>query len=119
MTERACKCCGKMFTPNKGRKLCGRECILKFRGKSHAKTIVMTDVKRKCATCEEETVCCFDFDHVPEKGEKVGNISEMTQKNKNNEDEIRQEIAKCRLLCCICHFRYTNETKMYHVAKGL
>jgi hypothetical protein len=28
--------------------------------------------------------------------------------------ENDEEILKCRLLCCRCHFQFTNDTKTFH-----
>ena len=45
---------------------------------------------------------CMDFDHVPEKGKKLQNISRMLLQNVSKE-KILEEIEKCDLVCVLCH----------------
>lgn len=45
---------------------------------------------------------CMDFDHVPDKGQKVCNVSRMLLSNVPKE-KILQEIQKCDLVCVLCH----------------
>ena len=56
-----------------------------------------------CALCdrqvEEDTVSCFEFDHI-DPSQKMYVVSQMGNRKP---DLIDTEIAKCRLLCCICH----------------
>jgi hypothetical protein len=43
---------------------------------------------------------CMDFDHIPERGEKLFNISRGT---KHSWDDMLAEIAKCEIICSNCH----------------
>jgi hypothetical protein len=45
---------------------------------------------------------CMDFDHVPEKGQKVCSVSRMLLSNVSKE-KILEEIKKCDLVCVLCH----------------
>ena len=45
---------------------------------------------------------CMDFDHVPEKGQKICSVSRMLLSNVCKE-KILQEIRKCDLICVLCH----------------
>lgn len=62
-----------------------------------------------CSLCErkvtQETTSCFDFDHL-DPFYKEYTISNMCQDPMKNE-EIAEEIQKCRLLCCNCHRLHT------------
>lgn len=66
-----------------------------------------------CAMCftkiKKGNEMCFDLDHYPHYT-KNHNVSHMARK-KVPWDLIRQEIAKCRLLCCHCHLDYTLRKK--------
>jgi hypothetical protein len=45
---------------------------------------------------------CMDFDHVPERGQKVQSVSRMVLSNSPKE-KILEEIQKCDLVCVLCH----------------
>src|ERR1019366_4929124 len=45
---------------------------------------------------------CMDFDHIPGRGEKIRNVSAMACHNYPKQ-EILNEIAKCDLVCVLCH----------------
>lgn len=74
----------------------------------------------KCQLCEKTVVAgtemCFDFDHLNPL-EKHDTISSLTTKG-STKTKIQKELAKCRLLCCFCHFDHTNETKVFHRKRG-
>jgi hypothetical protein len=45
---------------------------------------------------------CMDYDHVPGRGRKIASISRMVL-NDYSQDELLAEIAKCDLVCLLCH----------------
>ena len=49
---------------------------------------------------------CMDYDHVSERGEKIKSVSRMVMDNTPKEI-ILIEIAKCDLVCLLCHNRRT------------
>ena len=59
----------------------------------------------KCEICnikvEENTTCCFDFDHL-DPNNKTKSVSQTDGLN-----NVKIEISKCRLLCCKCHKIHT------------
>jgi len=61
-----------------------------------------------CADCGQiyEPSYCMDYDHVPERGQKIANISRMVL-NDMPMDAIMAEIAKCDLVCALCHNKRT------------
>jgi hypothetical protein len=65
---------------------------------------------KECELCKiavtEETVCCFDFDHLRD---KTVNVSILVRLNSNRTKQIEEEAKKCRLLCCKCHRIVTAE----------
>lgn len=65
---------------------------------------------KECELCKiavtEETVCCFDFDHLRD---KTVNISILVRLNSDKTKQIEEEAKKCRLLCCKCHRIVTAE----------
>lgn len=47
---------------------------------------------------------CMDFDHVPERGKKSGQITEFVKgKLRGTEEDLWAEIAKCDVVCSNCH----------------
>lgn len=64
----------------------------------------------KCNDCNKpvtkDTLCCFDFDHIICKGKKM-DISKMRNKPTLDNEFIEDELKKCQLLCCICHYKKT------------
>ena len=44
----------------------------------------------------------MEFDHVPERGKKVMDIGKMTNRS-INAPTFKAELAKCDLVCAICH----------------
>lgn len=68
----------------------------------------------ECEICKikvvEDTLCCFDFDHLKDK--KI-NISDLAKQNKDTIEHIKEEIQKCRLLCCKCHKLITADKFKY------
>lgn len=80
--------------PNYVRKQPGRERL----------RILVHELKSKtpCADCGQiYPACCMDFDHLPGH-QKVGGVAEMLWK-RISEKELREEIAKCELVCANCH----------------
>lgn len=50
---------------------------------------------------------CMDYDHVPERGEKIKSVSRMVIDNTPKE-VILEEIKKCDLVCLLCHNKRTH-----------
>jgi hypothetical protein len=44
---------------------------------------------------------CMDFDHIPEKGEKVAPVGHLF--SSASQERLEAEIAKCELVCSNCH----------------
>lgn len=60
-----------------------------------------------CVDCGKNNESyCMDYDHVPGRGVKVRNVSRMILSNYPKE-EIVAEIAKCDLVCVLCHNKRT------------
>jgi hypothetical protein len=53
-----------------------------------------------CSRCDEQRPVCLDFHHV--RGEKEETVSRLVADGRSRET-IRQEMAKCDLLCANCH----------------
>jgi hypothetical protein len=49
---------------------------------------------------------CMDYDHVPGRGIKLANVSRLVLEHKSK-DVILAEIAKCDLVCVLCHNKRT------------
>src|SRR5688572_5192642 len=63
---------------------------------------------QRCGYFDEEYLSTLEFDHLrPE--EKCANISTLCSKRNVTKEELDNEIAKCRLLCAICHRKRTAE----------
>lgn len=73
---------------------------------------------KECELCKiqvtEDTVTCFDFDHLRD---KVINISILAKLTKDTREQIKEESKKCRLLCCRCHKLHTIEQLGFHYEK--
>ena len=78
-------------------------------------------IKREIGKCSNENCLetvvvgnenLFDFDHVKEKGIKLKPVSVLVHDNASD-DVIKNEIAKCRLLCCYCHRKHTAQQFNY------
>lgn len=65
----------------------------------------------ECHQCHkkitEDTIFCFDFDHLTEKYEKSENVSRLAGKSYLAINLIDEEVKKCQMLCCICHKKKT------------
>ena len=51
-----------------------------------------------CIKCNEKVECCLDFHHLDNKIEGVASL-----KNKGSLKKVKEEIAKCVVLCSNCH----------------
>ncbi len=69
----------------------------------------------KCELCDvqvtPDTTCAFDFDHLRD---KIINVSMLVRLNGDKRQEIKEEVQKCRLLCCKCHKLHTTEQQGFH-----
>lgn len=65
----------------------------------------------ECVLCHkgvtDDNIFLFDWDHI-DPATKINHISEMCN-TLQSMDKIRQEIQKCRLLCCACHRLHTRQ----------
>lgn len=69
---------------------------------------IVMEAKRaagKCADCEERDLMLMDFDHLPERGPKVGNISKLMLSGRIK--ALIAELAKCEMVCIACHRKRT------------
>ena len=97
-----CKICGRAiirehYKNNKGPYL-ARGAITSANRKERV-SILKKDLY--CISCGESRSIALDFHHKDSK-EKEHTISDMLRMRKSDE-EIATEIAKCVVLCCICH----------------
>lgn len=91
--------------------------ILKQKYTLKKKTYV-NQIKLKIGACElckrklekEEECCAFDFDHIDAelKQEGIGTMVSSYSLNRFYK-YIDLEIAKCRLICCMCHADHTRK----------
>lgn len=63
------------------------------------KAIVAEARARGCRCCDETEIACLDFHH-RDRDEKSFNVMEMLTRS---EQMLRDEIAKCDVLCANCH----------------
>ena len=78
---------------------------------------IITDIKETkiCLICEEDNPMVLEFDHIIH-SDKKETVSEMTRIGVNPET-IKQEIAKCRVLCSNCHQIKTHIENNSHTFK--
>ena len=73
----------------------------------------------KCKNCDrkvtKDKVCCFDFDHI-DRNTKFKSISELG-KGSYTIEKIDDEIKKCQLLCCYCHYDKTLSELNYYTTQ--
>jgi len=71
----------------------------------------------KCDICKlmvtESTTHLFDFDHL-DQSTKCTEVSAIMHFNIN---KLKEEIAKCRLLCCKCHRLYSIQQQYENLEK--
>lgn len=74
---------------------------------------IIDNIKLEISECKEcqkkvtnDTLCCFDFDHIIMKGKKI-TISKLRGKSHVNKELFEEELKKCQLLCCHCHKKKT------------
>lgn len=89
-----------------------KECHKAYvKGKYHERKQVINEIKQecKCQKCGETREYVLDFHHI-DPSQKDFTISRMSA-NRNNMEQIKQEIAKCIVLCANCHreFHYLEE----------
>lgn len=62
-----------------------------------------------CVLCGEDDYVVLEFDHV---GDKSHGVAELC--NERNLKAVKEEIAKCRVLCANCHKRETAKQRGYY-----
>lgn len=78
--------------------------------KENAAIIRAEKLKRGCECCGyNEFHFALDFDHIDPK-EKVRDIARM---HTTNIETLLNEIAKCQVLCAVCHRVKTHDTKAF------
>ena len=79
---------------------------------------IWKNMKRKpCVDCGKTfDPVCMQFDHVPERGPKVGSMRKMFE----SEDIVafEAELLKCDLICAICHALRTNSRPLSQEARA-
>ena len=99
----ACKDCHKEYTRKhyQQNKKCYKDKarVNRKKLKKVNKMIIYSAKDVPCTDCARRfPPCAMDFDHI--KGEKVANVSQMV--NRKTQDLV-DEIAKCEVVCSICH----------------
>jgi len=61
-----------------------------------------------CVDCESTDPLVLEFDHVPERGPKLGDVSVMVS-NGRPIDVVMAEVAKCDVRCRNCHQKRTHQ----------
>ncbi len=70
-----------------------------------------------CTTCGETDPRCLQFDHLdPE--QKTSTVSSMVAKGRALK-AIRQEIAKCQVLCANCHAKKTSDQFRFYTSNPI
>lgn len=73
----------------------------------------------KCKNCNrkvtKDKVCCFDFDHI-DRSTKFKVVSELAR-GQCSIEKIDNEIKKCQLLCCYCHYDKTLSELNYYTTQ--
>lgn len=62
-----------------------------------------------CADCGSTNIITLEFDHVPEKGEKIDCVTRMIGGASNK--QFFAEIDKCEVVCSSCHRQRTQTRK--------
>lgn len=71
--------------------------------------------KNPCAHCGEEEIILLQFDHLRD---KKYNVSEMVSRGHSIE-AIKNEIAKCQVLCAHCHIRKTAKEENWYIYRAV
>ncbi len=63
---------------------------------------------KSCAICSTMSlpICCYDFHH--KIGAKEENISQMIQRKRILDQELKNELDKCAVVCSNCHRMITH-----------
>lgn len=70
---------------------------------------------KPCEICGEDDYVVLEFDHI-DPTTKVSSISNMIRDGLSWE-AIKEELLKCRVLCCNCHRRHTAEQFGWYILK--
>ena len=75
-------------------------------------------LKHPCVKCGEADIRCLEFNHLDpsKKHKEVTNMTEYSRKR------LKEEIAKCEILCANCHNKHTYQGSMkeqYLIGKGI
>jgi len=85
------------------------------RNRHYQKREIVLDHYRNnpCAMCGEDRLPCLQLDHI-DPSTKSFAVSQISGKN---EQQIREEISKCRVLCANCHSIRTAEQQGWYKHK--
>lgn len=63
---------------------------------------------KECCVCLNNwlPLCCYDFHHY--KDAKEENISGMMRRKNKIDEELKQELLKCKVICSNCHRQVTS-----------
>lgn len=65
-----------------------------------------------CEICAEPDIIVLEFDHLPEFKKKI-NVSDAI--SRYGPEMLKEEIAKCRVLCANCHRRHTAKQQSWWI----
>lgn len=60
-----------------------------------------------CVDCGETDTAVLEFDHLPDKGAKIANVSNLVYRGASLQ-QLQNEIAKCEVVCANDHKRRTD-----------
>ena len=114
LKEKTCRC-GIEFTPNRSFQIhCSTKCNNKAQRDKRQDYLNQVKLEAGCARCGyNEHPEALQFNHL-NPAEKSFNIGEN---KKLNLETIKQEIAKCEVLCANCHAVYTKQNHYTRVDK--
>ena len=64
----------------------------------------------KCAACGEDDSICLSFHHL-DPGSKTASIYKLVYNKECKVSDLKDEIAKCIVLCFNCHLKYHRDKR--------
>lgn len=114
LTKILCRCCHAIETKEENDVIFADSKNRKNPGWSKIYEISNTEKLQRgcCVECRFQVtpnnLTAFHFDHIPGRGKKIANVSEIVSRNLPKETILR-EMKKCQLLCANCHIIVTME----------